>query len=172
VGAVRAVLGQQISVAAATTLAGRLAARFGDAIATPHAELMRLAPTPDRIASAADDAIAAIGVPRARARTLGGLARAVANGELSLDAAGAAGENGEMSGALDRLVALPGIGPWTAHYLAMRAFGWPDAFPETDLGVRRALGGVSGPRARALAEPWRPWRAYGVTHLWTNEGAP
>jgi len=163
--AVRAVLGQQISVAAATTLAGRLAARFGDPIATPHPELTHLAPTADRIAAASDDAIAAIGLPRARARTLSAMARAVAGGELSLDAAG------EIDGALDRLVALPGIGPWTAHYLAMRAFGWPDAFPETDLGVRRALGGVSGPQARALAEPWRPWRAYGVTHLWTNDGA-
>jgi AraC family transcriptional regulator of adaptative response / DNA-3-methyladenine glycosylase II len=173
--ATRAVLGQQVSVAAATTLAGRLAARFGDPIATPHPELTRLAPTPDRIASAADDAIAAIGLPRARARTLNALARAVASGELSLDAPGApsSGEaSRELDGALDRLIALPGIGPWTAHYLAMRAFGWPDAFPETDLGVRRALGGVSGPRARALAEPWRPWRAYGVTHLWTNEGTP
>jgi AraC family transcriptional regulator, regulatory protein of adaptative response / DNA-3-methyladenine glycosylase II len=164
--AVRAVLGQQISVAAATTLARRLAVRFGEPIATPHPELTRLAPTAERIAAASDDELAAIGVPKSRARTLGLLARAVSSRELSLDAAGA------VDGALDRLVALPGIGPWTAHYLAMRVFGWPDAFPETDLGLRKALGGVSGPRARALAEPWRPWRAYGVTHLWTNEGAP
>jgi AraC family transcriptional regulator of adaptative response / DNA-3-methyladenine glycosylase II len=164
--AVRAILGQQVSVAAATTLAGRLAARFGEPIATPHVDLARLAPVPERIASAADDDVAAIGVPKSRARTLTVLARAVTSHELSLDAAT------EVDGALERLAALPGIGPWTAHYLAMRAFGWPDAFPETDLGVRRALGGVSGPRARALAEPWRPWRAYGVTHLWTSEGAP
>jgi AraC family transcriptional regulator, regulatory protein of adaptative response / DNA-3-methyladenine glycosylase II len=168
--ATRAVLGQQVSVAAATTLAGRLASRFGDPIATPHAELTRLAPTAAPIAAAADAAIAAIGVPKSRGRTLGMLARAVSSGGLSLDAAGQVGEGGEMGGALERLVALPGIGPWTAHYLAMRAFGWPDAFPETDLGVRRALGGVSGPQARALAEPWRPWRAYGVTHLWTTDG--
>ncbi|HEY7373320.1 MAG TPA: DNA-3-methyladenine glycosylase 2 [Polyangia bacterium] len=164
--AVRAVLGQQVSVAAATTLAGRLAARFGEPIATPDAALTHLAPTPARIAAAAESEIAGIGVPRSRARTLIGVARAVAAGELSLDG------GGEIDGVLDRLVAIPGIGPWTAHYLAMRAFGWPDAFPETDLGVRRALGGVSGPRARALAEPWRPWRAYAVTHLWTSEGAP
>jgi AraC family transcriptional regulator of adaptative response / DNA-3-methyladenine glycosylase II len=164
--ATRAVLGQQVSVAAATTLAGRLAARFGEPIATPHPELTRLAPAPERIAALADDAVAAIGVPKSRARTLIHLARAVTGGELSLD------PSGEIDGALDRLVALPGIGPWTAHYLAMRAFGWPDAFPETDLGVRRALGGVSGRAARVLAEPWRPWRAYGVTHLWTSEGAP
>src|SRR5262249_62032387 len=124
------------------------------------------APGPARIAAAAEDDVAAIGVPRSRARTLIGLARAVAGGRLSLDA------GGEIDGTLERLVAIPGIGPWTAHYLAMRAFGWPDAFPESDLGLRRALGGVSGPRARALAEPWRPWRAYGVTHLWTSEGAP
>jgi AraC family transcriptional regulator of adaptative response / DNA-3-methyladenine glycosylase II len=167
--AVRAVLGQQISVAAATTLAGRLAARFGAPIVTPHVELARLAPSPDRIAAAAVDDVAAIGVPKSRARTLTLLARAVARSELSLDAGA---EQCRIDGALDRLVALPGIGPWTAHYLAMRAFGWPDAFPETDLGVRRALGGVSGPQARALAEPWRPWRAYGVTHLWTQQGAP
>jgi AraC family transcriptional regulator of adaptative response / DNA-3-methyladenine glycosylase II len=164
--AMRAVLGQQVSVAAATTLAGRLAARFGAPIATPHPELTRLAPAPERIAAVPEDAVAAIGVPKSRARTMIHLARAVSSGELSLD------PSGEIDGALDRLVALPGIGPWTAHYLAMRAFGWPDAFPETDLGVRRALGGVSGRAARVLAEPWRPWRAYGVTHLWTSEGAP
>jgi AraC family transcriptional regulator of adaptative response / DNA-3-methyladenine glycosylase II len=164
--AMRAVLGQQVSVAAATTLAGLLAARFGAPIATPHPELTRLAPAPERIAAVPEDAVAAIGVPKSRARTMIHLARAVSSGELSLD------PSGEIDGALDRLVALPGIGPWTAHYLAMRAFGWPDAFPETDLGVRRALGGVSGRAARVLAEPWRPWRAYGVTHLWTSEGAP
>jgi AraC family transcriptional regulator of adaptative response / DNA-3-methyladenine glycosylase II len=172
--AVRAVLGQQVSVAAATTLAGRLAARFGEPLATPHAELTRLAPAPERIAAASEADVAAIGVPKSRARTLRLLARAVADRELSLDGdgGGIGGGDGAVDATLERLVALPGVGPWTAHYLAMRALGWPDAFPETDLGLRRALGGVSGREARALAEPWRPWRAYGVTHLWTNEGAP
>ena len=68
------------------------------------------------------------------------------------------------------MVALPGVGPWTAHCLAMRGLGWPDAFPEDDLVLRQALGGISGRQARALAESWRPWRAYGATHLWTERG--
>jgi len=156
--ALRAVLGQQVSVAAATTLAGRVVAALGDAVVTPHAALTRLAPPPERVAGASAAELARLGILPARAHTLRGLARALVRGELSL-------QPGDGERALPALEALPGIGPWTAHYLAMRALGWPDAFPDTDLGVRKALG-VSGRAARVAAEPWRPWRAYAVMHLW------
>ncbi len=77
---------------------------------------------------------------------------------------------GEPAQLVEQMIALPGVGPWTAHCLAMRGLGWPDAFPEDDLVLRKALGGISGRQARALAERWRPWRAYGATHLWTERG--
>jgi AraC family transcriptional regulator of adaptative response / DNA-3-methyladenine glycosylase II len=163
--AARAVLGQQISVAAARTIAGRLAARLGTPIATPQASLTHLFPQPSAIVHATAADLATLGVPARRSETLRELARAVWRGELSLDPAG------EPTQLVEQMVALPGIGRWTAHYLAMRALGWPDAFPEDDLGIRKALGGISGGEARALAERWRPWRAYGATHLWTELGA-
>ena len=97
-----------------------------------------------------------------RARSIRTLAEAVATRTLSLEPAG------EAERTMEQLVELPGIGEWTAHYVAMRALGWPDAFPETDLGLRKALGGISGRELRVLAERWRPWRAYAVMHLWTS----
>ena len=160
--AARAVLGQQVCVPAARTLAGRLADRLGDPIATPHPELGRLFPEPGRIAAAGAAELAGIGIPARRAETLRALGRAVARGTLALDGAI------EPALLVERLTALPGIGPWTAHYLAMRGLGWPDAFPEDDLVLRKALGGLSGREARAAAERWRPWRAYGAAHLWTD----
>ncbi|HEY2902367.1 MAG TPA: AlkA N-terminal domain-containing protein [Polyangia bacterium] len=160
--AARAVLGQQISVAAARTLAGRLVAGLGEAIATPHAALGRLFPPPGAIAASSVVDLGRVGMPIRRAATLRAIAQAVGNGELSLDA------GGEPARLVEQALALPGVGHWTAHYLAMRGLGWPDAFPEDDLVLRRALGGISGPQARALAEPWRPWRAYGATHLWAG----
>jgi AraC family transcriptional regulator of adaptative response / DNA-3-methyladenine glycosylase II len=159
--AARAVLGQQVSLAAARTLAGRLAARFGEAIATPEGELGRIFPGPEAIARRSAGELGALGMPGRRAATLRALAQALARGELTFDAAA------EPAALVAALAELPGVGPWTAHYLAMRALGWPDAFPEADLGLRKALGGISGRQARLLAEPWRPWRAYGATHLWT-----
>ena len=104
-----------------------------------------------------------LGIPLQRAATLASIASAISRGELALD-------SGEPAKLVEQMVALPGVGPWTAHYLAMRALGWPDAFPEGDLVLRQALGGISGREARALAERWRPWRAYGATHLWTELG--
>jgi AraC family transcriptional regulator, regulatory protein of adaptative response / DNA-3-methyladenine glycosylase II len=159
--AARAVLGQQISLAAARTLAGRLAGRFGATIVTPRGELARIFPAPEAIARRSVDELAALGMPAKRAATLRAIAQAMARGELVFDA------TAEPAQLVAALAELPGVGPWTAHYLAMRALGWPDAFPEADLGLRKALGGISGREARALAEPWRPWRAYGATHLWT-----
>ncbi|HVU49707.1 MAG TPA: AlkA N-terminal domain-containing protein [Polyangia bacterium] len=163
--AARAVLGQQVSLAAARTLAGRLAALLGDAVETPYPELTRVFPRAERLARHAEhDLASALRVPSRRASTLVALARALASGALDLGA-------GEPADIVARMVALPGVGPWTAHTLAMRALGWPDAFPDGDLGLRKALGGISGRQARALAEAWRPWRAYGATHLWTELGA-
>ncbi len=162
--AVRAVLGQQVSVAAATTLAGRLARRFGTPLEeAPSPALAILFPSPEVLAGASPDAIAAVGMPRARAETVLALSTAVADGSLEL-APGA-----DPDDVARRLDALPGIGPWTAQYVVMRALHHPDAFPADDLGVRKALG-VRGAEAERRAAPWRPWRAYGVMHLWESLG--
>jgi AraC family transcriptional regulator of adaptative response / DNA-3-methyladenine glycosylase II len=158
--AVRAVLGQQISVRAAQTLAGRFAAALGEAIETPLAGLDRVTPTPERIADAGPGVLSALGVTRARADCLRTLARAVADGRVRLE------PGPDPVAALGRLQELPGIGPWTAQYIAMRALRWPDAFPDGDLGLLRAAGETSARRLRAAAEAWRPWRAYAAIHLW------
>ena len=162
--AARAVLGQQVSVAAGGTIAARLTARLGEAIATPHPAIDSPFPTADAVAGATARDLAALGVPASRASTLRAISRAVVRGELSLDAVD------EPAQLIAHLVALPGVGPWTAHCVAMRGLGWPDAFPEDNLVLRQALGGISGREARALAKRWRPWRAYGATHLWTERG--
>lgn len=160
--AVRAILGQQVTVAGATTLAGRLAARFGDPVRTPFAELSRTFPPPSRIAAASDTQIAAIGVPRARAASLRAMAQAVASGAIRLET------GADPESTMTALVALPGVGPWTAQYLAMRALAWPDAFPSGDLGLREALGGATQAAIERRAESWRPWRAYAALHLWNS----
>ena len=160
--AARAVLGQQVSVAAATTLAGRVAEAFGDPIETPHPELSRLWPPAERIARERAEALSALGILPSRARTLRQLASAVARGELILSPVA------DAPATLQRIMDVPGIGPWTAQYVAMRALGWPDAFPESDLGIRQALGGLSPTEVRRRAERWRPWRAYAAMHLWVS----
>jgi AraC family transcriptional regulator of adaptative response / DNA-3-methyladenine glycosylase II len=158
--AVRAILGQQVSVAAARTLAGRFAAAFGSPVQTPFAELRHAFPEPARIAALTPAQIARIGLPAARARTIQGLARAMAEGRLELM------PHADIERSLAALRALPGVGEWTAQYIAMRALGWPDAFPHTDLGVMKALGEKRPRHVLAAAEAWRPWRAYAVMHLW------
>lgn len=158
--AVRAILGQQVTVKAATTLAGRFADAFGDLIETPHEGLDRLCPTPKRIAAATVDEIASLGIIRSRAGGIIALAQEVASGRLRLEA------GGDPERAMAQLVALPGIGAWTAQYIAMRALRWPDAFPRDDIALRNNLGGVSGARAEELSQPWRPWRSYATLHLW------
>lgn len=159
--AVRAVLGQQVSVRAATTLSGRLVARFGVRIAPDAAGLEWLFPKASALARASVDEVAAIGLPATRARTIIELARAFAEGRVALSS-GSAPES-----IIASLVTLPGIGEWTAHYIAMRVLRWSDAFPAADLGVRKALGVTSIKAAEARALAWRPFRAYGVMHLWT-----
>ncbi len=158
--ALRAVLGQQISVKAATTVFGRFARAYGEPMQTPFPGLMHSGPSAALIAAASLEEVAALGLPRARALTVRSLARAVSNGVVRLEP----GVNPERTVAA--LKELPGIGDWTAQYVAMRALRDPDAFPASDLGIYRALG-VSKPRdALAAAERWRPWRAYAVLHLW------
>ncbi len=160
--AVRAILGQQVSVAAARTVAGRFAAAFGDALDTPFESLSRIFPGAERIAELPYGRIARLGMPGSRARSLIALARAVAGGDLDLM------PNADIETTLARLRALPGVGEWTAQYIAMRALAWPDAFPHTDLGVRKALGETEASRVLAAAESWRPWRAYAAMHLWQS----
>ena len=158
--AVRAILGQQVSVAAARTVAGRFAAALGESVDTPFASLNRIFPAADRVAALPYGRIARLGMPGARARSVIALARAVADGDLDLM------PNADIEATLDRLRALPGVGEWTAQYIAMRALAWPDAFPHTDLGVMKALGETSARRVLAAGEAWRPWRAYAVMQLW------
>jgi AraC family transcriptional regulator of adaptative response / DNA-3-methyladenine glycosylase II len=154
--AVRAILGQQVSVAGATTLAGRLVERFGRPVPAGTEGLTHLFPAPRALAEAD---VASIGLPRARAAAIAGLARAMAEGRRPLEP-------------VEGRVELAGIGPWTAAYVAMRAGRDPDAFPAGDLVLRRALApaGREAPPERAvllLSEPWRPWRAYAAMHLWS-----
>ena len=162
--AVRAILGQQVTVAAARTVAGRFAAAFGDAIHTPFKSLATVFPTAARVAEAAPGRVARLGMPGARARTVIALARAVADGGLVLM------PNADIEATLERLRALPGVGEWTAQYIAMRALAWPDAYPHTDLGVMKALGETDARRVLEAGEAWRPWRAYAVMHLWHTLG--
>ncbi len=160
--AVRGIVGQQISVRGATTILGRLAARCGEPAALAEG-LTHAFPSPAALA-AAD--LAGIGMPGARVAALQHLARAVADGTLVLDAARGLDE------AVARLTALPGIGPWTAQYIALRGLGEPDAFPDGDLGLRAAFGNGAGPvPARELAraaDAWRPWRGYAAVLLWQS----
>ena len=158
----RAILGQQITVRAATTIGGRLAEAFGDPIVTPFAELSRLTPSAARIAAASVDDIARLGIVSARARSLIALAEAQRSQALCLD--GGAHQSPDHS--IKRLAELPGIGQWTAQYIAMRALRWPDAFPKEDIAVRNNLGGVTAKEAEALSQTWRPWRSYAVMHVW------
>jgi AraC family transcriptional regulator of adaptative response / DNA-3-methyladenine glycosylase II len=164
--AIRAVLGQQVSVAAARRLAARLTAAYGKPLERPEGTLTHCFPTVQTLA-AVDPA--SLPMPRTRAAALVGLAAALASGDLSLDP-GADRDRAEAT-----LLALPGIGPWTASYIRMRALSDPDAFLASDIGVLDALHslgsvaadrGVAAKEAEALAEGWRPWRSYAVHHLW------
>ena len=164
--AVRAVVGQQISVAAARTGAGRLVAEHGDALPRARGAVNALFPAAEVLAGLDPVRLA---MPRARAAALVSLCRALADGDLRLE------RDVDRAQARRRLLALPGIGPWTAGYVAMRALGDPDVFLAEDLGVRHALrrlGGPDDPRAaRALAAAWAPWRSYASQHLWQAPAA-
>ncbi|MBL0141905.1 MAG: DNA-3-methyladenine glycosylase 2 [Betaproteobacteria bacterium] len=160
--AVRAILGQQVTVKAATTIAGRFAREFGEAIDTPHAGLERLFPPAGVIARQTTGDMAALGIIAARARAIHALAAEVSAGRLKLET------DSRVEETIAALEAIPGIGPWTAHYIAMRALAWPDAFPHPDVAVLKAMGEANGRRAVDRAEAWRPWRSYAVLHLWKS----
>jgi AraC family transcriptional regulator of adaptative response / DNA-3-methyladenine glycosylase II len=161
--AARAVLGQQVSLRGAATLAGRLVAEYGRPLERPVGGVTHVFPTAAALAEADPERIA---MPRARGRALRGLAATLARGEIALD------RGAEREQTRRALRGLPGIGPWTAEYIAMRALRDPDAFMPSDLGVRHALerlGEDSRPAAAAaLSERWRPYRAYALQHLWAS----
>ncbi|HEX6324852.1 MAG TPA: AlkA N-terminal domain-containing protein [Vicinamibacterales bacterium] len=159
--ALRAIVGQQVSVEAATTIVGRIVARAGAVVQTPFDGLTHLFPAPEAVA-AAD--LSGIGMPGARVATVTRVAAGLADGTFRLEAAGGHDDT------VRALCAIKGIGPWTAEYIALRALGEPDAFPAGDLGLRKALGEgtpVSAREAAEAAEVWRPWRGYAAMYLWS-----
>ena len=164
--AVRAIVGQQVSVAAARTVLGRLVARYGEPLAEPDGAITHRFPTAEALAEVEP---ADLPFPRQRGEALRSLARLVAREGLRFDA------GADSSAALAALLDIPGVGPWTASYVAMRALGDPDVFPPGDVGIRHALRRLGhpaeGPEATALAEAWRPWRSYAVMHLWNSLAA-
>lgn len=170
--AVRAVLGQQITVAAARTLAQRLVDRFGEPIEAGDAKLQCLFPDAAVLARAEGNALGELGIVRQRQAAIVGIARAVAQGELQLHS------GAHVEATIGQLKQLPGIGDWTAQYIAMRALRWPDAFPAGDVALHKALG-VGGTRhaaknAEAESQSWKPWRSYAVIRAWASlsQGAP
>ena len=164
--AVRAILGQQVTVAAARTLARRVVERFGAPVATPWPDITRAFPAPALLAATAPERIAELGIIRTRAAAIVALAQAWPALTLQMQT------RAPPEGLIAQLCALPGIGPWTAHYIAMRALGWPDAFPPHDVAVLKAMkhhfDTGSQREAEQRAEAWRPWRAYAVLRLWNS----
>ncbi|MEO6972426.1 MAG: AlkA N-terminal domain-containing protein [Rhodoferax sp.] len=171
--AVRAVLGQQITVAAARTLGTRLVEKFGEPVNTPYPELTRLFPTPAVLAEASGDALGQLGIVRQRQAAIVAIARAVVEQRLQLHG----GAN--VQATVAALKELPGIGDWTAQYIAMRALRWPDAFPAGDVALQKALG-VLDPKnplraareAEATSNAWKPWRSYAVIRAWATLPEP
>ena len=170
--AVRAVLGQQITVAAARTLAQRLVDAFSEPISTPIPELTRLFPSAAVLAHLSGDALGQLGIVKQRQNAILALARAVADGQLHLHG------GAQVRNTIEALKALPGIGDWTAQYIAMRALRWPDAFPAGDVALHKALGVHDAPNVRlatlaaeAASQSWKPWRSYAVLRAWAELSA-
>ena len=164
--AVRAVLGQQITVAAARTLGQRLVERLGEPVATPWPDLQRLFPSPATLAQAEGEVLGQLGIVRQRQAAIVALARAVDSGQLALH------PGADVAATTQALCQLPGIGDWTAQYIALRGLRWPDAFPAGDVALQKALGVQGQPQparaATALAQAWRPWRGYAVLRAWAT----
>ena len=164
--AVRAVLGQQVTVAAARTLAERLVERFGEPIETPWPQLNRLFPAPAVLAGASGDALGQLGITQQRQAAITALARAVVEQRLQLDG------SADVLATVAFLKTLPGVGDWTAQYIAMRALRWPDAFPAADVALHKALKvqGLRNPakEAELASQAWRPWRSYAVIRAWSS----
>ncbi len=171
--AVRAILGQQVTVAAGRTFTQRVVARYGAEIQTPWPALNRLFPTPAALAGALPQDLGALGIVKQRQAALMGLAQAVVSGRLCLSPqSNQSGVETQMA----TLQGLAGVGPWTANYIAMRALRWPDAFPAGDVALHNALGIAKGGRAaaeaEALSQAWRPWRSYAVLRAWSGHHTP
>ena len=168
--AVRAVLGQQITVAAARTLAQRLVDRFGEPIETPFAPLTRLFPAAAVLAQAEGDALGQLGIVKQRQAAIVGIARAVADKRVALHG------GADVHATITALKELPGIGDWTAQYIAMRALRWPDAFPAGDVALQSALGVRANKNparaAEAASQSWKPWRSYAVIRAWSAPTPP
>jgi AraC family transcriptional regulator of adaptative response / DNA-3-methyladenine glycosylase II len=162
--ALRTVLGQQITVKAATTIFGRFVSVFGSDVETPFIDINRSPPRADDVANATLQQLIDRGLTRKRAETVRALALATADGALKLD------PPADFDATRESLQAIPGIGPWTAEYIAMRALRDPDAFPHSDLGLMHALNIDKPAKLQALSEKWRPWRAYAALHLWHGLG--
>ena len=160
--ATRAILGQQVTVGAACTIARRFVEAFGTPIDTPQPDLRWLFPSPAEIASVPAAKIAACGIISSRAHAIVAVAKALQAGAVRLDG------SAPVEATLESLESLPGVGPWTAQYIAMRALAWPDAFPHPDVAVLKALAEKSPRKALERAQAWRPWRAYAVLHLWKS----
>jgi AraC family transcriptional regulator, regulatory protein of adaptative response / DNA-3-methyladenine glycosylase II len=162
--AVRAVLGQQVTVAAARALAQRLVDRFGEPVETPFPELARLFPQPAVLAHAGGDELGTLGIVRQRQAAIVAIAQAVAGRRLQLHG------GADVHATIEALKQMPGIGDWTAQYIAMRALRWPDAFPSGDVALQKALGVQDQPNparaAQAASEAWKPWRSYAVVRAW------
>lgn len=163
--AVRAVLGQQITVKAASTLASRIVQAYGTPIVTAIEGLTHVFPLPEGILSLGDtirDCFGVLGVTSARSHTIYELARAIVQGNIDFDLPAQPEEE------MNKLMAIRGIGSWTAQYIAMRAMEWPDAFLETDAGVKKALQPYTSKELLKMAEAWRPWRSYATVNLWNT----
>jgi AraC family transcriptional regulator of adaptative response / DNA-3-methyladenine glycosylase II len=158
--AVRAVLGQQITVAAARTLGSRLVGRLRRGDRHAHRGPGPAVPTPAAIAAASGDALGQLGIVRQRQAAMQAIANEVASGRLALHA------GADVPTTITALQALPGIGDWTAQYIAMRAMRWPDAFPSGDVALQKALGVTTAARPAEASQAWRPWRSYAVLRAW------
>ena len=167
--AVRAVLGQQITVAAARTLAQRMVNKFGEPLQTPWPALTRLFPKPAVLAAASGDALGQLGIVKQRQAAIVAIAQAVAEKRLQLHT------GTDVAATIAQLKALPGVGDWTAQYIAMRALRWPDAFPSGDVALHKALGvrGLRNPArlAEEASATWKPWRSYAVIRVWSGAWA-
>ncbi len=160
--AVRAILGQQVSIKGASVLAGRVAGLFGRSITTPFPQLSLVTPTAQALANSSVWALSNLGIIGSRAACIVELARAVETGALSLE------PGSDVVRTTARLNQIAGIGDWTAEYIAMRCLAWPDAFPYSDLGIKKALGLTNEKAILEISEKWRPWRSYAAMHLWKS----
>jgi len=160
---VRAVLGQQVTVKAARTLAGRFAAAFGSQVQTPFEELSVAFPGPAQIyalKAPIENHLGPLGIIGTRARSIYALAEALLTGSLMLT------PSADPAMEMEKLLRLPGFGPWTVQYIGMRALGWPDAFPHTDHGIKKALPNLTAKEILVLSKAWSPWRSYAAITLW------